>query len=155
MKSKNAKSKPINAKYNSDNSKYKYLTPRQLKVIDDLFGGKYSEVEVMKKHKISKNIFNKWASDSLFIKELEFRVESSRRQSEMIIARYAPAAAAKLVALTESDKEETARKACLDIITQPFEGKDRIGDDEMESPVHTDNMTQQTATRLLEALAKI
>ena len=31
-----------------------------------------------------------------------------------------PLAAAKLVKLTEGDKEETARKACLDIISLPM-----------------------------------
>lgn len=148
MKSKNAKSK-------SKNAKYQYLTRRQLDVIDDLFEGKYSEIEVMQKHNISKTIFNKWVSDSLFAQELEFRVESSRRQSEMIIARYAPAAAAKLVSLTESDKEETARKACLDIILPPCDRKDRASEDQTETPEPTENLTQQTASRLLEALAKI
>ena len=141
-------------KNTSKPAKYQYLTNRQQDVIDDLFGGKFSESEVMKRHKISKIVFTKWFSDNLFVRELQFRVESSRRQSEMIIARYAPAAAAKLVALTDSEKEETARKACLDIITTPCDKKDKAGEDHAETSQPSENISQQTASRLLEALSK-
>ncbi|RKY23980.1 MAG: hypothetical protein DRP62_04830, partial [Planctomycetota bacterium] len=78
------------------------------------------------------------------------------RQSAALIARYAPLAAAKLVQLTGSEKEETARKACLDIISLPTlaakktsqSNPDKIGK-------HREQMPEQTASRLLAALAEI
>ena len=90
---------------------------RQLAVIDDLFDGKMDEQEILEKHNLSISVFRKWLSSDNFIAELGRRTEAARRQSEMIIARFAPAAAAELVALTECEKEDVRRKACLDIIT--------------------------------------
>ena len=97
----------------------KQLSKRQRAVLDDLFGGESDEQSVLEKHKISRHIYNKWQAEEQFSSEFERRVTALNRQSELIIARYAPLAAAKLVQLTESEKEETARKACLDIITLP------------------------------------
>jgi hypothetical protein len=97
--------------------KRKQLSKRQLAVIADLFSGELDEQAVLEKHKVGETLFNKWQSDPAFIEQLEARIAAAYRQSAALIARYAPLAAAKLVALTESDKEETARKACLDILS--------------------------------------
>ena len=99
------------------NDKKKRPNKRQLAVIDDLFDGKMDEAEILEKHDLRTSVFRKWLASDNFIAELDQRAEAARRQSEMIIARFAPAAAAELVALTECEKEETRRKACLDIIT--------------------------------------
>ena len=98
----------------------KHLTKRQLAVIDDLFAGEIEEKQILAKHKISMSVYRKWASETAFLDEIGFRIDSARRQGDFIIARYAPVAAAKLIQLTESEKEETARKACLDIISIPL-----------------------------------
>jgi len=99
------------------NNKKKRVSKRQLAVIDDLFAGKMTESEILEKHNLSISVFRKWLASDNFIAELAQRTEAARRQSEMIIARFAPAAAAELVALTECEKEDVRRKACLDIIT--------------------------------------
>ncbi len=92
------------------------LTKRQLAVIDELFDGD-DEQAVLDKYKVSRRLYNKWLADDAFTGEFDRRIDAAFRQSAVLIARYAPLAAAKLVQLTESDKEETARKACLDIIS--------------------------------------
>ena len=99
------------------NNKKKQLNKRQLAVVDDLFAGKMTESEILEKHNLSISMLRKWLASDNFNDELTRRTEAARRQSEMIIARFAPAAAAELVALTECEKEDVRRKACLDIIT--------------------------------------
>jgi len=97
-------------------SKQSKLTPRQMSVIADLFEGCLEESAVLAKHKVSARLYRRWLADDLFADELRFRIESAKRAGELIIARYTPVAAAKLVGLIDSDKAETVRKACLDIL---------------------------------------
>ena len=92
------------------------LTPRQLAVIDDLFEGGLDETEVLARHNVSTRLYRRWLCCEAFAGELRFRIESARRAGELIIARYTPVAAAKLVGLIDSDKPETVRRACLDIM---------------------------------------
>jgi len=138
-------------------AKMKQLRKRQLAVIDDLFGGDFSEQAVLAKHKLSRNMYNKWLSDEQFCAELARRVANARLQSEVLIARYSLLAAAKLVQLTESEKEETARKACLDIISLPkvaakkAEQSDKAKKD---SDKQDQQVSEKTASRLLTALAE-
>ena len=134
-------------------TKQKYLTRRQVDVIDDLFSGRMTEPEVLAKHKVGTLVYRKWLRDEAFADELAFRIESARRQSDIIIAQCAPMAAAKLVQLTESKKEETARKACLDIVTRPEAGaspKDTLTDEKEE---FASNLSPELAAKLLKTLA--
>lgn len=131
-------------------SETKRLTKKQLDVINDLFEGRRGEFDVIRKHKISTHIYRKWLTDKQFIDELRFRAESSKRQSEMIIANHAPAAAVKLIGLTESDKEETARKACLDVMANPTTTKTA-----KEKPeIAQESISPEVAGKLLAALAR-
>jgi hypothetical protein len=134
-------------------AKRKQLTKRQLSVIEDLFSGQLSEQGVLDKHNVSRNIYNNWQADDNFAKEFAERIDSVCRQGQLIIARYAPLAAAKLVQLTESENQETARKACLDIISLPkwpVKEVERSGGSEKAGQ----QLSPETAGRLLAALAK-
>lgn len=97
----------------------KYLTKKQLAVIDEFFRGELSEDLILKKHRLSRGIYNRWLGDELFQQEYKRRIRGARLQSEALMARYSLLAAVKLVELTESKKEETARKACMTIISVP------------------------------------
>lgn len=135
----------------------KQLSNKQLAVIKDMFSGELDEQAVLDKHKISRNVFNRWLADGLFASEFDRRIMSAHRQSAALIARYALLAAAKLVQLTESDKEETARKACLDIISLPALLDKRIAQPSEPQTAETQQLqqiTEQTASRLLAALAE-
>lgn len=94
----------------------KGLTKRQLDVIEDLILGDMDEPQLLEKHKLTPRLFRLWMSQEDFAEELWLRMTSSHRQSIFLLARYAPMAAAKLIGLTDSDKSETVRKTCLDII---------------------------------------
>jgi hypothetical protein len=99
--------------------KKRYLTKEQRKLIDGLFTSDVNESEVLKKHGVTTTTYRRWLKEKVFADELKFRIASGRRQSEFTIAKYAPAAAAKIAALTKGQKEDVARKTCLDIITLP------------------------------------
>lgn len=132
------------------------ITRKQSLVMDDLFSGEADEATVLAKHKVSRNTFNKWLDGQAFQAEFARRMDSAYRQGRLIIARYVPLAAAKLVELTESDKEETARKACLDIISQQ---RNFVSTFEESSELDIDNEQEQllepaSAGRILASLAR-
>ncbi len=136
----------------------KKLSKKQLAVIDDLFGDELDEQAVLEKHKVNRNIYNRWLADELFVSEFDSRVMSAHRQSAVLIAKYAPLAAAKLVQLTESEKEETARKACMDIISLPALLDKRMvqpGELQTTETQLPQQLTEQAASRLLAALAQV
>lgn len=138
-------------------SQSKQLSKRQLAVIDDLFAGQLDEQAILDKYNVSRNLYNRWLTQDSFNAEFDRRITWAHRQSQILIARYASLAAAKLVELTDSDKEETARRACLDIINLPSQCVQKT--EKPDDAEHIDNqqsqqLTPQTASRLLAALAE-
>lgn len=138
-------------------AKRKYLSQRQLTVLDDLFNSDLDEQAVLDKHKIRRSTYDRWLEDKLFAERFKQYVNGLKRRSELLMAKYSCLAAAKLVQLTASKKEETARKACLDIISPPaFAAKKTQASTEPQSS--PDKQAQQlppgTASRLLAALAE-
>ena len=131
------------------------LRKEQIALIDSLFAGNMSEEQILSKHNVRRSLYRKWLANESFGEELKFRMESARRQSELIIARYAPFAAAKLVELMESEKEETARKACLDIISIPVQKPpiEKEPADNRQEPPNPAAIQPEVASRLLAALA--
>lgn len=131
-----------------------WLTKRQRDVLDDLFAGVSSEQEILEKHKVSKRLYDKWLAEANFASEFERRLQYARRQGELLIARYSSVAAVKLIELTESKNPETARKACLDIITllRPDSAKPNADTppENADAPIE---LPPELASRLLSALA--
>jgi len=142
---------------NSTMSKARQLSARQLAVIEDLFNGEIGEQAVLDKYKVSRKLYDKWLASETFVEQFDRRIADAYRQSAALIARYAPLAASKLVQLTDCEKEETARKACLDIISLPS-----LAAKKTEQPTEPQNapnkqaqqLPPQTASRLLAVLAK-
>jgi len=136
------------------NSKNKPLSRKQLAVIDDLFDGTMSEAKVMKKHTLQKHVLRRWLASEAFMGELNLRIESAQRQSELVIAQYVPTAATKLVELASCKKEETARKACLDIIALRNGHPAAGACDRKDAAVKQTDLDAETAGRILAALAE-
>jgi len=139
-------------------SKAKKLSKKQQAVIEDLFASELDEQAVLSKHKVSRNLYNRWLADQRFAEQFNEHIARSYRQSQLIIARYAPLAAAKLVQLTESDSQETARKACLDIISMGSIGDRLAGTplvpvEDSGSRGGLPDLSAEAASRLLTALA--
>ncbi len=134
--------------------KQKHLTRRQLAVIDELFAGGMDETEVLARHNVSTRLYRKWLADELFADELKFRIDSAKRAGELIIARYTPVAAAKLVGLIDSDKDETVRRACLDIMSAAREPNVPGPVDLAPSNQSQADLPPALATKLLAVLAQ-
>jgi len=137
-------------------SKSKKLTQRQLAVLDDLFAGKIKEQTILKRHHVPRALYEKWLADERFVSLFERRIEHAYRQSRMILARNASDAAKRLVALTGKDGGETARKACLDIITRQLSAARKTPPDvqpAQDAPALVADVSPETASRLLAALA--
>ena len=134
----------------------KSLTKRQLDVIEDLLAGETDEPAVLDKHNIKPALYGRWLTDQRFVDALERRIARSYRAGQVILARYATLAASKLVALTECKKEETARKACLDIINMQSTVQATPSTDTTATPEKPKelNLTPETASRLLAVLAE-
>jgi hypothetical protein len=132
----------------------KHLTKKQCDVIDDLFAGVAEEQEVLARHNVDRRLFDKWMTDEIFIAEFDRRLASARRKSDLIIARFAYVAASKLALLTESENQETSRKACLDIIGLQQKDKPASQDDTADNPeTRPADLPPELASRLLAALA--
>ena len=129
------------------------LTKKQSAVIDKLFSDDFDQEQVLEKYKISKRLYDKWQKNQNFIDEFNRRITNAHRQGELIIAKYASLAAAKLVALTESENQETARKTCLDIISARGMTASEQGQDALIEKNHQ-QLPAEMASRLLAALAQ-
>lgn len=134
-------------------AKRKQLSDRQTAVLEDLFNSELDEQGVLEKHRVRRSTYNKWLTEKPFAEQFGRYVTSARRRSGLLLAKYCCVAAAKLVELTASEKGETARKACLDIISQPkinteteIPGKD--GDKQGEQ------LSDAQAGRILAAMAE-
>ena len=131
------------------------LTTKQLGVLNDLFFAGFDEEAALEKHGIRRRTYDRWFFDEFFWGEFCRRIERLVYQSRLIVARYSAHAAAKLVELTESAKEETARKACVDIIKllphRPRKGPQAEEKGESQVP---DQLSEDAAGRLLAVLAE-
>ncbi|MGD0551854.1 MAG: hypothetical protein ABSB25_04300 [Sedimentisphaerales bacterium] len=131
----------------------KQLTKKQRDVIDDLFSGELDEQQIFEKHRINKRVYDKWLAEDNFADEFDRRIKSAHRRGELIIARFANVAAAKLVQLTESENQETSRKACLDVINYLRQKAEPSPDGQPEAEKLPD-LPPEVASRLLAALAQ-
>jgi hypothetical protein len=137
-------------------AKRKRLSKRQLAVIDDLFAGELDEQAVLDKYRVNRNVYNKWLTDEVFQAEFARRISGAHLAGEALIARYCLVAAAKLVQLTDSENQETARKACLDIISLPnvsAKRTEQTGNEQKNDEKQHEQLSAETASRILAALA--
>jgi hypothetical protein len=135
------------------------LSAKQLAVIDDLFACELDEQAILDRRKVKRSVFNRWLADGDFEAELVRRIKTARLMSDVLIAKFLVVAAAKLVRLTESEKEETARKACLDIMSLPHRILPEQADNEAEEPAAPfdsaqDRLSDETVSKILAVLAE-
>jgi hypothetical protein len=132
------------------------LTKRQRALIEDLFTGEMEERDVLAGHGVSRSLYDRWLADERFTREFERRIAQAYTQSRVILARYATVAATRLIHLTTCEKEETARKACLDILARPRAVAPEASPTNRpsEDPEPEADLSPETARRLLAALAQ-
>lgn len=137
-------------------AKEKKLTRRQRAVIEDLFSGEMDQQGVLEKHNVSPALYTRWLADEHFAEQFERRIAQAHHSGRIVLARAATSAACRLIHLTQCEKEEVARRACLDIIslhppTQASAGPiAATGNDITPDP----ELPPETASRILAALAR-
>lgn len=134
----------------------KPLTRQQLAVLDELFDSDANEQDVLKTCKVESMLFSKWLTEPAFIEQFDKHIAAARRRSLLHLARCAPKAASRLVALSDQDKGETARKACLDIISgcDLSPTADQRRETKHDGRETSDHLNPEIASRLLAALAE-
>lgn len=132
--------------------KYKYLSSLQLKILDDLFNSELDEQAVLEKHRVRRSTYERWLEDEVFSERLGRYINGMKRRSDIMMAKYRCLAAAKLVELTTSEKPETSRRACLDIISAQ-RAADDLEKNVKESDKKIEKISDETASRLLAAMA--
>jgi hypothetical protein len=130
------------------------LSKRQVAVIEALFSCEMDEQAILDKYRVSRNVYKQWLMDEQFRLELFRRMSMAKILGDMLVAKYSFTAAAKLVQLTESKKEETARKACLDIISLPNPYTEKVEKYEKQLKERMEQIPDEMAARLLAALAE-
>jgi len=138
-------------------TKEKPLSAKQLAVIDDLFEGRLEEQAILEKHNLSRKLYNRWLADEAFTSHLDWRMAWEYRRSEFMLAHYARVAVSNLVQLTDPQKPEAARKACLDIITMRTNrsaGTNATPGENPASPPESPPFSPETAGKILSVLAE-
>ena len=131
------------------------LTKRQHLLIDRLLDDKRAEHEILAKQRVSRATYERWQREPAFLEQFELRSRMAYRRSAAIIARHAPQAAEKLVTLATEGKGETARKACLDILTMGDNTKACPATQPQEAePADHPAIAPEIADRLLAELAQ-
>ena len=140
----------------------KQLTQRQLAFLDDLFGSELDEEEVLEKHRVRRSTYDQWLGDKVFLERYKQHLNGVRRRSELLMAKYSCLAAAKLIELTASGKEETARRACMDIMMMPGKISEEVGQtktsdksaEKIIPAAEPAELSPERASRLLAVLAE-
>ena len=92
------------------------LNKKQRDFLDEILNNRSSVELASEKLNISSDCLCKWFASADFTEELAGRLELIIKRADMLISQNRLTAAEKLVNLTSCEKEETARKACLDIL---------------------------------------
>lgn len=135
------------------------LSKRQINVLDCLFTGELTLNEILKKCRVSQITYYEWLSDPFFMSAFDTRIDSAKAILTSTLAAYSQSALLSLVNLTRSEKTETARKACLDIVKLVQEEKDEQDSNLDISPVPKlvfggKPLTQKESSTILQALAE-
>lgn len=129
--------------------------PTALRAVDEILKGE-DEAKVLERYEIEPETFDKLLNSPKFILQVSNRIGLSIIRSKLLIAQYAQVATAKLIHLTDCEKEETARKACLDVITLATKQSDAtIQKEEVSEIVNSANqpITDEQASKMLAVLA--
>ncbi len=143
----------------NNEKKTKKLSKRQMRVLDGMFTGDLELNEILKKCRVSQITYYEWLNDPFFMSAFDKRIDSARVVLTSTLAAYSQSALLSLVNLTRSEKTETARKACLDIVKLVQEEKDEQTSRDDISAIPTlshqsRTLTQSESSTILRALAE-
>jgi hypothetical protein len=94
----------------------KDLSEKKWAVLQDLFYSELDEIAVLKKHNVSRTTYERWLRQKLFSRQFRQYSASLARRTALAVAKAETEVAARLVEITRSQKEESARKACRQVL---------------------------------------
>jgi hypothetical protein len=123
-------------------------------IIDDFFERGLSEAQVCDKHGLTVEKLREWCQDSDFKDQVFQRLFAPVSQAWIMLARSAPKTAQRLIELTDCEKPDIARKACLDILTAlPWQVQDSGDNQSDESQGPRLQISDREAVAVMKALA--
>lgn len=128
------------------------LTKKQREVAKAVYEGQFSETELSERFGITVRQLHKWSQSEGFKQELALLCEAAERETRFIINRYGPIAAAKLVELLDSEKDDTARRTALDMVDRCLNTQATCSDDRDEA--NEGPISDEQARRMLLTLAE-
>ena len=139
--------------------KTKKLSKRQINVLNGLFSCDLTLNDILKSCRVSQITYYDWLSDPFFMSAFDKRIDSGRAVLTSTLSAYSQAALLALVNLTRSEKTETARKACLDIVKLVQDERDEQTSKDDISPVPTlshngRTLTPSESSAILQVLAE-
>ena len=133
------------------------LTKKQRRVAEAIYQGRLTDEQIVEQCRVSGKQLRRWLQDAEFAGELDRLADESVRQVRFTISRYGPIAALKLAALLSSEKDDTARRASLDVIDRciGYQGRrDDSGDGGNGDGSAEGEMTDEQARQMLLTLAE-
>ncbi len=129
-----------------------------LVAVDKILKGD-SEEQTLERHEIEPEDFDKLLNNPKFVLQVSNRIGLSIIRTKLLIAQFSQTATAKLIQLMDSDKEETARKACLDVITLATKQSDATIQKEKAAQIIEEantpaELTGDQASRMLAVLSE-
>jgi hypothetical protein len=130
-----------------------HLGRKQRAVINDLLNG-LNKYESLEKNKVRPARYRQWLKNKLFRQELTARIDAQKRQGKFLMLHCFPQAATKLAELIDSKKDETARKACIDVISLQKTHLDKESAEKDQSENQPLKISDEKAARMLAILAE-
>ncbi|UCC21920.1 MAG: hypothetical protein JSW23_08915 [Planctomycetota bacterium] len=96
--------------------KRKDLSEKKWAFLEDLFYSELDENAVLKKHNVSRTTYERWLRQKLFSRQFRQYSASLARRTALAVAKAETEVAARLVEITRCQKEESARKACQQVL---------------------------------------
>lgn len=134
--------------------KYHRLGKRQRAVITDMFENGLTKSQALEKNKVPKWLFRKWQANDFFVEQSRERVREATQQSSLVVARIFPQAAKRLAELIISEKDEIARKACLDLVSLRKADIEQEQTEKAEDEDEPLDISDEKASRMLAILAE-
>ncbi len=128
------------------------LTKRQRDFLNDLFYCEMEEKDVFGKHKIEKQTFQRWLSDTAFTRAFDEHVKTANMLDQAYLIRYGRQAVSNLIELTKPANGHSNRQACLDVIGLA----QKLADKPAAEPQTGDepDIDTEAASKLLEAMTR-
>lgn len=96
------------------------LSKKQQNAARAMFAGRMNDDEIGREFNVSARTLARWRENAEFAAELERLCAAAVQEARCLLARSAPAAAARLAGLLDADKPDIARRAALDMIDRCF-----------------------------------